>query len=78
LFYSFTVVLQLYCFSSALLLFSIFTAVLQLYFSSPALLLFCSFTTVAGEQLQSCTTVNLENSNKAEEQQQSWKTIVKM
>ena len=46
LFYSFTIVPQLYCCSPSLLLFSIFTVVLQLYYCFPALLLFYSFTVV--------------------------------
>ena len=52
-FSNFTVVLQLYYCSPALLLFSIFTVVLHLYCCSPALLLFSIFTIVP--QLYYCS-----------------------
>jgi hypothetical protein len=42
----FTTVFQLYCCSTALLLFSSFTLVLQVYYCSPTLLLLYIFTTV--------------------------------
>jgi hypothetical protein len=72
MFSSFTVVLQLYCCSPALLLFPSFTvvlhftAVLQLYYCFPALLLFYTFATLL-EKLR--TTVKLENNSKSGEEQ---------
>jgi hypothetical protein len=57
--------------SPVLMLFSIFTVDLQIYCCSLALILFSSLTVVL--QLYCCsqrTTVKLENSSKAEEQQQ--------
>jgi hypothetical protein len=53
----FTTVFQLYCCSTALLLFSSFTTLLQFYCFSPALLMFSSFTVVL--QLYCCSPVLL-------------------